>query len=167
MSELNSERPPRNVWIASTTHLESVSNITCVIPLYSISFIACNIANDPPSTIEHFPSLQKVPANTKLSLWSLKHHPTLVLFDSLWKPTSTLHLYQPLGGFCQWTRCCLTDERLKCKKVSYGSWTLISPSDMIFSINKKQCRGRKKNVHGLWDKIISKFVSLSISIKFV
>jgi hypothetical protein len=34
------------LWIASTTVFESVSNITCMIPLNSISFIAASTTID-------------------------------------------------------------------------------------------------------------------------
>jgi hypothetical protein len=93
--------------MSSTTHFESVSKITCVIPLSSISFIACNHAIDSPCAIEYHPSFQWVPANTNIPIWLRKHHPTLVLFASLWNSASTFHLYQPIRMFCQsCCRCC-------------------------------------------------------------
>jgi hypothetical protein len=47
-----------------------------------------------------------VPAVINLPKQSLVHQPAVVLVTSLWNPASTLHLYQPRGGFCQVTVCC-------------------------------------------------------------
>jgi hypothetical protein len=68
-------------------------------------------AKDFPSTIERLTSIQLVPTLIKRPIWSRKHHPELVLFASLWKPASRLHLYQSWRGFCQVTCCCCCSIR--------------------------------------------------------
>jgi hypothetical protein len=108
-SRLNSELPTWRWWIASTRLFESVSTIMWDMPLCSNSHKVSSKAMDSPSMTEQLPSIHEVPTTTKPPTWSRNHHPPLVLFLSRWKPASTLHLYQPSGGFCHRTTwfCCV------------------------------------------------------------
>jgi hypothetical protein len=79
--------------MASTTLLQSVSNTTCVSPCCCITLKASRNAYASPSTIDYCPYLHEVPAMVKLPIWFLRHQPTVAIFNSLWNPASTLHLY--------------------------------------------------------------------------